>query len=161
MLGINLARNHGHQLALSAGLSLCRGRRVFVIDADLQDPPELLPQMMRLMDEGADVVYGQRKSRAGETTFKKATATVFYRLLHRLADTTISLDAGDFRLMRRKVVDVLNAMPEQHRFVRGMVSWIGYNQVGIPYDRSPRISGKTNYPLRKMISLALDAVTGS
>lgn len=111
MLGINLARNHGHQLAFSAGLSLCSGRRVFVIDADLQDPPELLPQMMRLMDEGADVVYGQRKSRAGETTFKKATATVFYRLLHRLTDTTISLDAGDFRLMRRKVVDVLNAMP--------------------------------------------------
>lgn len=160
VVGVNLARNHGHQLALSAGLSLCSGRRVFVIDADLQDPPELLPQMMRVMDEGADVVYGQRKSRAGETTFKKSTAALFYRLLRRLTDTSIPLDTGDFRLMRREVVDVLNAMPEQHRFVRGMVSWIGYNQVALPYDRSPRISGRTNYKLGKMISLALDAITG-
>lgn len=160
IVGVNLSRNHGHQLALSAGLSLCSGKRVFVVDADLQDPPELLPQMMRVMDEGADVVYGQRKSRAGETTFKKSTAALFYRLLQRLTDTSIPLDTGDFRLMRREVVDVLNAMPEQHRFVRGMVSWIGYNQVALPYDRSPRVSGRTNYHLGKMISLALDAITG-
>ena len=160
IVGVNLSRNHGHQLALSAGLSLCGGQRVFIIDADLQDPPELLPQMMRLMDEGADVVYGQRTSRAGETTFKRSTAAVFYRLLHRFTDTSIPLDAGDFRLMRREVVDVLNAMPEHHRFVRGMVSWIGYNQVALPYDRAPRISGETNYPLGKMIRLALDAITG-
>lgn len=160
VVGVNLSRNHGHQLALSAGLSLCSGQRVFIIDADLQDPPELLPQMMHLMDEGADVVYGQRKSRAGETTFKKSTAAAFYRLLDRLTDTSIPLDAGDFRLMRREVVDVLNSMPEHHRFVRGMISWIGYNQVALPYDRAPRISGETNYPLGKMIRLALDAITG-
>lgn len=160
VLGVNLSRNHGHQLALSAGLSLCRGRRVLVIDADLQDPPELLPQMMRLMDEGADVVYGLRKSRAGESAFKRSTASVFYRLLHRLADTGMPVDAGDFRLMRREVVDVLNAMPEHHRFIRGMVSWIGYNQVPLPYNRAPRTSGRTNYPLGRMIHFALDAITG-
>jgi len=160
VVGVNLSRNYGHQLALSAGLSLSGGQRVFVIDADLQDPPELLPQMMRLMDEGADVVYGQRKLRIGETTFKKSTAAAFYRLLHRLTDTSIPLDTGDFRLMRREVVDVLNSMPEHHRFVRGMVSWIGYNQVALPYNRVPRISGETNYPLGKMIGLALDAITG-
>jgi polyisoprenyl-phosphate glycosyltransferase len=160
VVGVNLSRNHGHQLALSAGLSLSSGQRVLVIDADLQDPPELLPQMMRLMDGDADVVYGQRKSRAGETRFKTSTAVAFYRLLHRLAETSIPRDAGDFRLMRREVVDVLNSMPEHHRFIRGMVSWIGYNQVALPYDRAPRISGETNYPLRKMMHLALDAITG-
>ena len=160
VLGVNLARNHGHQLALSAGLSLCRGQRVLVIDADLQDPPELLPQMMRLMDEGADVIYGQRRSRAGETTFKRSAAAAFYRLLHCLSDTPIPLDAGDFRLMRREVVDILNSMPEHHRFVRGMVTWIGYTQVALPYDRAPRGSGETNYSLGKMIRLALDAITG-
>ena len=160
VLGVNLSRNHGHQLALSAGLALCSGQRVLVIDADLQDPPELLPQMMRLMNEGADVVYGQRKSRAGESAFKKSTAAAFYRVLRRLTDTGIPVDAGDFRLMRREVVDVLNAMPEHHRFIRGMVSWVGYTQVPLPYDRAPRPSGKTGYPLGRMIRLALDAITG-
>lgn len=160
VLGVNLSRNHGHQLALSAGLSLCAGQRVLAIDADLQDPPELLPHMMRLMDDGADVVYGQRKSRAGESAFKKSTAAAFYRLLRRVADTGIPVDAGDFRLMRREVVDVLNAMPEHHRFIRGMVSWVGYNQVPLPYDRAPRPSGKTGYSLGRMIRLALDAITG-
>jgi polyisoprenyl-phosphate glycosyltransferase len=160
ILGINLSRNHGHQLALSAGLSLCKGARVLVIDADLQDPPELLPQMMRLMDQGADVVYGHRNTRAGESAFKKSTAAIFYRLLRRLTDTGIPIDAGDFRLMRREVVDVLNAMPEHHRFIRGMVAWVGFNQVPLLYDRAPRASGKTGYSLGRMIAFALDAVTG-
>jgi dolichol-phosphate mannosyltransferase len=160
VLGVNLSRNHGHQLALSAGLSLCSGQYVLIIDADLQDPPELLPQMMRLMNEGADVVYGQRQTRPGESAFKKSTAAAFYRLLRGLADTGIPVDAGDFRLMRREVVDVLNAMPEHHRFIRGMVSWIGYNQVPLLYDRAPRTSGKTRYSLAKMIRFALDAITG-
>ena len=160
ILGVNLSRNHGHQLALSAGLSLCRGERILVIDADLQDPPELLPQMMRLMDEGADVVYGQRKSRAGESAFKILTAKLFYRLLRRVADTGIPVDAGDFRLMRREVVDVLNSMPEHHRFIRGMVSWIGYHQVPLLYDRAQRASGKTGYSLARMVRFALDAITG-
>jgi polyisoprenyl-phosphate glycosyltransferase len=160
ILGINLSRNHGHQLALSAGLALCGGQRVLVIDADLQDPPELLPQMLRLMEEGADVVYGWRNTRLGESNFKKSTATVFYRMLRNLSDTSIPVNTGDFRLMRREVVDVLNSMPEHHRFIRGMVSWIGYNQVAIPYDRAPRASGETGYPLRKMIRLSLDAITG-
>lgn len=160
IVGVNLSRNHGHQLALSAGLSLCRGERVLVIDADLQDPPELLSTMMRLMDEGAAVVYGQRRSRAGESTFKRSSAAAFYRLLRRLTETAMPVDAGDFRLMRREVVDVLNAMPENHRFIRGMVSWIGYDQVALPYDRAPRASGETHYPLRRMIRLGLDAITG-
>jgi polyisoprenyl-phosphate glycosyltransferase len=155
-----LSRNHGHQLALSAGLSLSSGQRVLVIDADLQDPPELLPKMMRLIDEGADVVYGQRRSRAGESTFKRSTAAAFYRVLRRVADTGIPVDAGDFRLMRREVVDVLNAMPEHHRFIRGMVFWIGYNQVPLPYDRAPRPYGQTGYSVGRMIRLALDAITG-
>jgi glycosyltransferase involved in cell wall biosynthesis len=160
VVGVDLSRNHGHQLALSAGLSLSRGQRVLVIDADLQDPPELLPQMMRLMDLGADVVYGKRKSRSGESAFKKSTAAVFYRLLRRLTDASIPGDVGDFRLMRREVVDVLNSMPEHHRFVRGMVSWIGYNQVPLPYDRAPRAAGQTRYPLRKMVRFAIDAIIG-
>jgi dolichol-phosphate mannosyltransferase len=147
-------------LALSAGLSLCSGHRVLVIDADLQDPPELLPEMMRLMDEGADVVYGQRKNRAGESAFKKSTATAFYRLLSTLTDTWIPVDTGDYRLVRREVVDVLNSMPEHHRFIRGMVSWVGYHQVPLPYDRAPRASGGTGYPVGKMIRFALDAITG-
>lgn len=160
VLGVNLSRNHGHQLALSAGLSLCSGKLVLIIDADLQDPPELLQQMTRLIDEGADVVYGQRKTRVGESAFKRSTAAAFYRLLYRVADTGIPVDTGDFRLMRREVVDILNSMPEHHRFIRGMVSWIGYTQVPLPYDRAPRASGETGYSLGKMIGFALDAITG-
>src|SRR5690242_12197275 len=135
VVGATLSRNHGHQLALSAGLTLCRGARVLIIDADLQDPPELLPQMMALMDQGADVVYGQRISRDGETWFKRTTAGLFYRLLARLVDVPIPVDSGDFRLMSRRALDVLNAMPEQHRFIRGMVSWIGMRQVPLLYRR--------------------------
>ena len=155
-----LSRNHGHQLALTAGLSLARGVRVFVLDADLQDPPELLAPMMARMDEGFDVVYGQRCSRAGESAFKRASARAFYRLFNRIVGINIPVDAGDFRLMTRRVADILTAMPEQHRFIRGMVSWVGFPQTGFPYDRDPRFAGETKYPLRKMVLFALDAITG-
>jgi glycosyltransferase involved in cell wall biosynthesis len=161
VFAIDLSRNHGHQLALTAGLDLCRGEVILIIDADLQDPPELLGPMLQLMQiEGADVVYGVRSSRAGETRFKRATAHAFYRLLSRLTDVDIPLDAGDFRLMSRRALDVLLAMPEQARFIRGMVAWIGFKQVPIAYARDERLSGETNYPLSKMLRFALDALTG-
>lgn len=161
IVGINLSRNHGHQLALTAGLKLCHGARVLIIDADLQDPPELLGEMMRLMDrEGADVVYGQRRQRHGESRFKTLTATLFYRVFRSLVDIDIPMDTGDFRLITRRALDVLTAMPEHHRFVRGMVSWIGFRQVPILYDRDARLAGSTGYSLTKMIRLALDAITG-
>jgi dolichol-phosphate mannosyltransferase len=152
-------RNHGHQLALTAGLTLCRGERVLIIDADLQDPPELLPDMMALMDQGADVVYGQRRQRDGESLFKRATAAAFYRLIGRMTDVEIPLDAGDFRLITRRVLDLLTAMPERHRFVRGMVAWIGGKQVPLPYDRKARVAGESKYPLAKMLRFAADAIT--
>jgi len=154
---VNLSRNHGHQLALTAGLSQAVGRRVLILDADLQDPPELLPDMMKAMDADADVVYGVRRHREGESTLKLATAALFYRLIERLTDVPIPRDAGDFRLVSRRAIDVLLAMPERHRFVRGMVSWIGFRQVPLLYDRGPRFAGETKYPLRKMIRL--DAIT--
>lgn len=160
VVAINLSRNHGHQLALSAGLQMCRGERILVLDADLQDPPELLPQMMARMDDGCDVVFGQRVKRDGETLFKKATAYAFYRLLNRMVEIDIPADTGDFRLMSRRAVDVLNSMPEQHRFIRGMVSWIGLRQEALPYDRAARFAGETKYPLSKMIRFAIDAITG-
>jgi glycosyltransferase involved in cell wall biosynthesis len=160
IVGVNLSRNHGHQLALSAGLSVCGGRRVLIIDADLQDPPELLPQMMALMDDGAEVVYGQRESRSGETWFKMLSAAVFYRILKQLVDIDIPLDTGDFRLMSRRAIDILTAMPEQHRFIRGMVSWIGLDQRPLLYRREKRFAGHTKYPFRKMLRFAADAITG-
>jgi len=153
-------RNHGHQLAASAGLALARGERVMLIDADLQDPPELLAPMMDLMDKGADVVFGQRTTRQAETRFKRFTAFAFYRLLSRLAAVPIPRDTGDFRLMHRRVVDVLVAMPERQRFLRGLVSWIGGNQVALRYERQSRYAGSSKYPLRKMIQFATDAITG-
>jgi glycosyltransferase involved in cell wall biosynthesis len=160
VVGINLARNYGHQLALSAGLQKCRGDLILILDADLQDPPELLPQMMAKIAEGHDVVYGQRVSRAGETVFKRGTADLFYRSLSGLTDVAIPRNTGDFRLMTRRVLDQLNAMPERYRFIRGLVSWIGFSQVALPYEREPRFAGETHYPLRKMIAFAIDAVTG-
>jgi glycosyltransferase involved in cell wall biosynthesis len=161
LVAVNLSRNHGHQLALTAGLDLSRGDTVLVIDADLQDPPELLPEMMKVMEgERADVVYGVRKSRAGETAFKRATAHGFYRLLSRATEVDIPLDAGDFRLMSRRALDALLAMPEQARFVRGMVAWIGFRQVPFAYDRQERFAGETKYPLKKMMRFAFDALTG-
>jgi dolichol-phosphate mannosyltransferase len=160
VVAVDLSRNHGHQLALSAGLSLARGGRILVIDADLQDPPELLADMMQLMDDGADVVYGQRIERDGETWFKKLSARTFYRLLLRLTDVPIPPDTGDFRLMSRRVADALLAMPEYQRFIRGMVAWIGFRQVPLRYHRDKRFAGDTKYPLAKMITFALDAITG-
>lgn len=160
VVAVNLSRNHGHQLALSAGLSICRGDRILIIDADLQDPPELLSKMMAALDAGADVAYGKRVSRAGETVFKKATAAAFYRLLASLTETRLPVDTGDFRLMSRRALNVLLSMPEQHRFIRGMVSWIGFLQVPVEYERSERFAGETKYTLGKMIRFALDAITG-
>jgi glycosyltransferase involved in cell wall biosynthesis len=160
IVGVNLSRNVGHQLALTAGLSLSRGQRVLIIDADLQDPPELLPELMAAMDRGADVVYGQRIQRAGEGIFKRATAFTFYRFLSVLSEIEIPTDTGDFRLMSRKVVDALQSMPEQHRFIRGMVAWLGFHQTPLPYTREPRFAGSTKYSWRKMARFATDAVTG-
>jgi polyisoprenyl-phosphate glycosyltransferase len=161
VIGVDLSRNHGHQLALSAGLQLCRGELIFILDADLQDPPELLGPMVEKLRSGKhDVVYGQRVSRTGETMFKKATASLFYRAFDRLTDVAIPRNTGDFRLMTRRVLDQVNAMPERFRFLRGMVGWAGFSQVAFPYEREARFAGTTNYPLRKMIALALDAVTG-
>src|SRR5262245_17000293 len=159
VVGVKLMRNHGHQLAASAGLARCRGERILLIDADLQDPPELIADMSALMDLGADVVYGKRKSREGETWFKKASASAFYRVLQRISDVAIPRDTGDFRLMSRKVVDLLNAMPERQRFLRGMVSWIAGRQVPLEYERKARLAGTTKYPLKKMMLFAIDAVT--
>jgi glycosyltransferase involved in cell wall biosynthesis len=160
VVAVNLSRNHGHQLALTAGLDLSRGATILIIDADLQDPPELLPDMLRTMRESdADVVYGVRKSRAGDTAFKRATAHGFYRLLSRATEVDIPLDAGDFRLMSRRALEALLAMPEQARFIRGMVAWIGFKQVPLAYDREQRFAGETKYPLGKMMRFALDALT--
>jgi len=161
LVAVNLSRNHGHQLALTAGLDLCRGDVVLIIDADLQDPPELLSEMLSTMRaEGADVVYGVRRSRAGETAFKRATAHGFYRLLKSATEVEIPVDAGDFRLMSRRALDALMAMPEQARFIRGMVAWIGFKQMPILYHRDQRFAGDTKYPFRKMLRFAFDAITG-
>ena len=145
---------------MTAGLSLARGGRVLVIDSDLQDPPELLGPMMARMDEGFDVVYGRRRSRPGESRFKRATATLFYRLLGRLSEVEIPTDTGDFRLMSRRIVDRLNAMPEQDRFLRGMVAWLGGAQSELLYDREARTLGETGYTLAKMLRLATDGLAG-
>jgi polyisoprenyl-phosphate glycosyltransferase len=161
LVAINLSRNHGHQLALTAGLDLCSGAEILIIDADLQDPPELLADMRAAMrDQQADVVYAVRRKRDGETMFKRATAAGFYRVLDRVTDTPIPLDTGDFRLMTRRALDAFLSLPEQARFIRGMVAWVGFRQVPFPYDRAERHAGETNYPLGKMVRLAFDAVTG-
>jgi glycosyltransferase involved in cell wall biosynthesis len=160
IVAVNLSRNYGHQLALSAGLSLTRGERIFILDADLQDPPELLGAMIERMDAGVDVVYGKRIKRDGETLFKTLSAHLFYRLLGRMVEIEIPTDTGDFRLMSRRALDVLNRMPENHRFIRGMVSWIGFRQEPVFYERAARFAGETKYPLAKMLRFALDAITG-
>ena len=156
---IAFSRNFGHQVAVTAGMHYASGEAVILLDADLQDPPELLPEMLRLwQNEGYEVVYGVRTERAGETVFKKLTASIFYRLLRRLTNVDIPADTGDFRLMDRKVVDSLNRMGEQHRFLRGMAAWVGFKQIGLPYARDARAAGDTKYPFRKMLNLAMDAV---
>lgn len=158
--GVFLSRNHGHQIALTAGLSYARGARILILDADLQDPPELLGQMMARMDEGYDVVYGRRKERQGETQFKKTSAHMFYRMLHSLIDIDLPTDTGDFRLMSRRILDIFLSMPEQDRFIRGMISWIGFRQTSVEYNRDIRFAGETKYPLKRMLRLATDAFTG-
>jgi dolichol-phosphate mannosyltransferase len=161
LVAINLSRNHGHQLALTAGLDLCAGDQILIIDADLQDPPELLVEMRGVMAaEQADVVYAVRRKREGESLFKKLTASLFYRVLDRVTDTPIPLDTGDFRLMSRRALDAFLSLPEQARFIRGMVAWVGFRQVPFAYDRAERHAGETNYPFGKMVRLAFDAVTG-
>lgn len=155
---IGFARNFGHQIAVTAGIDAARGDAVVLIDADLQDPPEVIHQMIVKWREGYDVVYGTRIERLGESGFKLATARGFYRLLNRLSDVPIPLDAGDFRLMSRNVVDTLRAMPERDRFVRGMVSWVGFKQTSLPYKRAERFAGKSKYPLHKMLRFATDGI---
>ncbi len=155
---LRLSRNFGHQIAVTAGLEQAGGDAVVLIDADLQDPPEVIPQMVERWREGNDVVYGIRIEREGEKKFKLWTAKVFYRLINRLSETKMPLDAGDFRLLDRKVVEVLKAMPERARFLRGMVSWAGFRQVSIAYDRAARHAGKSKYPLAKMVDFAMDGI---
>lgn len=155
---VRLSRNFGHQPAVTAGLSASIGRAVVIIDADLQDPPELIPQMVALWRSGYKVVYGIRQTRDGETPFKLWTAKAFYRVINSLSDVEIPLDTGDFRLIDRVVVNVFLQMPERHRLLRGMWSWIGFPQVGLPYQRAQRFAGETKYPLRKMLGLALDGI---
>jgi dolichol-phosphate mannosyltransferase len=157
--GIRLSRNFGHQIALSAGLQAARGERIFIIDADLQDPPELLTKMMAELDAGADVAYGRRLTRTGESAFKLGTAFAFYRFINWLSDIEIPKDTGDFRLVTRKVLDAVNAMPERHRFLRGMFAWVGFRQVSVDYDRAERAAGESRYPLKAMIRFAVTAIT--
>jgi len=154
------ARNFGHQLAVTAGLDHSRGDVVVIIDSDLQDPPELIPNMLAKWREGYEVVYAVRTEREGETWFKLFTASLFYRLIYRITDVDIPLDTGDFRLLDRKVVDVMNKLRARHRFLRGMSGWVGFRQVGVPYRRAARFAGETKYPLKKMIRFASDAITG-
>jgi glycosyltransferase involved in cell wall biosynthesis len=155
---ISLSRNFGHQFAVTAGISASSGHSVALIDADLQDPPEVLLEMIELWLAGYDVVYGVRREREGESRFKLGTARMFYRLLNRLSEVSIPLDTGDFRIMDRSVVDALSSMPERHRFVRGMVAWVGFRQLALSYDRKKRIAGVSKYPLRKMIRFASDGI---
>lgn len=159
IVGVKLARNHGHQLAVTAGLHYVCGERVLIIDSDLQDPPELLPEMMRIMDQGADNVYGQRLSRKGVPLWKKLAYKNYYRLLSLLAGCEIPPDTGDFRLISRRVVNLMNDMPEHHRFLRGMVSWVGFKQVPIHYDRDARFAGESGYTLSKLFRIAIDGIT--
>jgi polyisoprenyl-phosphate glycosyltransferase len=161
IIGVKLSRNHGHQLALTAGFSMVRGRYVLVIDGDLQDAPEHLPAMYaQMLKEGADVVYGKRRKRSGETVFKRGTASLFYKLMAFASDLNLPVDAGDFRLMSRRIADLLVQLPERDRFLRGMVAWLGFKQVPFEYDRDPRFAGETKYPFAKMLNFAIDAFLG-
>jgi glycosyltransferase involved in cell wall biosynthesis len=157
---VDFARNFGHQIAVTAGLDYARGDAVVIIDADLQDPPEVILKMINRWQEGYEVVYAVRTERKGETWFKEFTAKLFYRLIYRITDVDIPLDTGDFRLMDRKVVETMKQMKERHRFIRGMTSWVGFRQTGVSYVREERFAGETHYPFRKMFKFALDAITG-
>jgi len=156
---VKLARNCGHQFALTCGLDQARGEVILIIDADLQDPPELFPVMLAKWREGYDVVYGQRTRRQGETLAKRFFAYAFYRVIHNLTKVNIPPDTGDFRLMDRRAVDALQTLREKHRFIRGMVSWVGFNQTALPYERPERFAGETKYPFKKSLLLAVDAIT--
>jgi dolichol-phosphate mannosyltransferase len=153
------ARNFGHQVAVTAGLDYSRGEAVVIIDSDLQDPPELILEMAKKWREGYEVVFAVRTEREGESWFKLWTASLFYRLIYRITDVKIPLDTGDFRLIDRKVVNVMNSMRERHRFLRGMSAWVGFKQTGVEYKRAARVAGETKYPFRKMFRLAINAVT--
>lgn len=157
---IIFARNFGHQIAVTAGLDYSCGQAVVIIDADLQDPPEVILDLIAKWREGFEVVYAIRSEREGEGWFKLVTASLFYRMIVKITDVKIPLDAGDFRLLDRKVVNVLNQMRERHRFLRGMSAWVGFRQVGVPYKRAARLAGETKYPFRKMFRLAINAITG-
>lgn len=157
---IDFARNFGHQLAVTAGMDYAQGDAIILIDADLQDPPELILEMIQKWKEGYKVVYAIRSERKGETWFKLMTAKLFYRLIYRITDVNIPQDTGDFRLMDRQVVNAMKQMRERHRFIRGMTSWVGFSQTGVYYVRQERFAGETNYPLRKMLKFASDAITG-
>ncbi len=154
------ARNFGHQIAVTAGLDYSQGKAVTIIDADLQDPPEVILALIEKWKEGYEVVYATRSKREGETWFKRFTASAFYRLIQRITDINLPMDTGDFRLLDRKVVDVMGGMREKHRFLRGMSVWVGFRQTGVEYERAERLAGETKYPLKKMFQLASDAITG-
>jgi glycosyltransferase involved in cell wall biosynthesis len=157
---LDFARNFGHQIAVTAGMDYAQGEAIILIDSDLQDPPELILEMIEKWKEGFKVVYAIRSERKGETWFKLFTAKLFYRLIYRITDVDIPLDTGDFRLMDRQVVDTMKRMRERHRFIRGMTSWVGFKQTGVYYVRQERFAGETGYPLRKMLKFASDAITG-
>lgn len=157
---VDFARNFGHQLAVTAGMDYAQGDAVILIDSDLQDPPELILEMIEKWKAGYEVVYAVREERKGETWFKLMTAKLFYRLIYRITDVDIPLDTGDFRLMDRKVVQQMRSMKEHHRFIRGMTSWVGFKQTGVTYVREERFAGETKYPLRKMVRFAITAITG-
>ncbi|WP_191965650.1 glycosyltransferase family 2 protein [Oryzomonas sagensis] len=156
---IDFARNFGHQTAITAGMDYASGDAVVVIDADLQDPPEVIPEMIATWREGFDVVYGQRAQRKGETLFKRFTSAAFYRILQKLTDVEIPVDTGDFRLIDRKVCDALKRVKERNRYVRGIISWLGFRQTGVEFVREKRFAGETKYPLKKMLRFAFDAIT--
>ena len=156
---LSLSRNFGHQIAATAGLDAALGDAVILMDGDLQDPPELMVEFVAKWREGYDVVYATRRSRQGESRFKLWTARLFYRITNRLTNISIPVDTGDFRLMSRRVVDALKRSRERHRFLRGLVSWVGFKQVGIEYDRDPRFTGSTKYPVSKMLRFAIDGIT--
>ena len=156
---VDLSRNFGHQLAATAGMETALGDAVILMDGDLQDPPELIGTFIERWREGYDVVYATRRSRRGESAFKRLTARAFYRIVQRLTNVSIPVDTGDFRLMSRRVVNALKATRERHRFIRGLVSWVGYKQIGVPYDRDARHSGTSKYPLAKMVRFAIDGIT--
>ena len=155
---ISFSRNFGHQAAVTAGLKYISGDAIVIIDADLQDPPELIPDMLKLWEDGNEVIYGKRNKRKGESAFKLLTAKMFYKTLNALSDVEIPRDTGDFRLVDRKVVDVINALPEHNKFLRGLFSWVGFKQTPFNYERKERVAGKTKYPFKKMVKLASDGI---